>query len=140
MNKREEAVKRYCEDFLRDKSDEKRVEFFSKPLEKQYATIMAWKYRQDKHKEVRSRRPRRQAALTPADVLRHIRALPELIAMIDNMADKDFDPMYQALDEARVALNNYHATRQARIIARLEQERDAIQRKIDEAKGGMGID
>ncbi|MDE5923940.1 MAG: hypothetical protein K2G75_01325 [Muribaculaceae bacterium] len=134
--KKEDTVKMYANEFLEGKSEKKVADFWAKPLDKQYSSIMAWKYRHNHHAENPTRRKRNAAAgLTAGDVLRHMRALPELIGMISQMADRDFDAMYAALDEARNAVSNYHATRQARLVAELEEQRDAIQRRIDALNG-----
>lgn len=132
MNKREETIQRYLSEYLEGKSDEKRREFMERSLEKQYAAIMAWKYRREEKKGSRHKnRNSRLQGLSAAEVIKHIKSLPDLIDMIENLQDADFDVMYAGLDAAREALHNYHSNRRAREIAALEMERDEIQRKID---------
>ncbi len=132
MTKREATINQYKEEYLQGKTEEKRLEFMSKPVDKQYAAIMSWKYRKDEKKGGRRRGKQSDIkGLTSSEVIKHIQSLPDLINMIERLPDADFDVMYAGLDAAREALQNYHRNRQAREIAALEQERDAIQRRID---------
>lgn len=132
VNKREETVMKYLSEYLEGKGEEKSNEFLSRPLDKQYAAIMAWKYRKDEKKGAKRKgKTNVPQGLTSAEVIKHIQSLPTLIDMIENLPDSDFDVMYAGLDAAREALRNYHANRRAREIAALEKERDEIQRRID---------
>ncbi|MDE6272320.1 MAG: hypothetical protein K2M31_04870 [Muribaculaceae bacterium] len=140
MTKREATVNQYMADYLHGKSEEKCLEFRSKPIDRQYAIIMSWKYRRDDKKGSRRRKKASESrGLTSAEVIRHIQSLPDLINMIENLPDADFDVMYAGLDAAREALQNYHRNRKAREIAVLEQERDALQRRIDALRSDGGL-
>lgn len=133
MTRKEETVVRLREEYLKDKPESLREDFMSRSVDKQYAALMAWKYRRSKAEP--GNRQKKTAGLTAAEVLKHIRSLPELINMIPSLTDKDFDDMYAGLDAARNALRDFNATKQRRMIEELEQQRDAIQRKIDALRG-----
>ena len=137
MSKRESTVNQYLSEYLKGKSAEQCGEFVTRSLDKQYAAIMAWRYRRE-GKRGGGKKKKSGASgvsgLTSAEVIKHIQSLPDLINMIEYLPDADFDVMYSGLEAARHALENYHQTKRNREIAALEEERDALQRKIDELK------
>lgn len=136
MAKREQKIQSLLPEYLAGKSEEKKNEFLSRPIDKQYSALIAWNHRRKASSNAsRKSKSASERGLTSAEVIKHMRSLPELILMIDNIPDLDFDVMYAALDDAREALHNYHRHRQALMIAALEKERDEIQRKIDKLRG-----
>lgn len=135
MAKVNENLERLREEYLQSRAEDKREEFLSRSLERQYAAVRAWDHR--RREADQSKNPKKKKGLTPGEVLRHIQSLPTLINMIPSLSDKDFDAMYQALDEAREALRNFNATKTQMKIQSLEQQRDELQRRIDQLRNSQ---
>lgn len=121
--KRQDTVNKYLEAYLEGKSQAKREEFLSKPFDKQYACIMAWKNRYGN--------VAKKLGVSPADVIKHTRSIAELIEMAENFSDKELKKMHEALDAAKEKLNGYQEIVKKRKLRELERERENIQRQID---------
>lgn len=121
---KEEAVLKYQEEYLKDKPEDRRQEFYSKPLQTRYSAIMAWKRRH----ELRQNKP---VGLSSSDVVRHAQSLATMIETAENFSDKEMEKLHSAVDAAKEMLNNYHKIRRGRELRALEREREELQRRID---------
>ena len=121
---KEEAVNKYQEEYLKDKSEEKRNEFVSKPLNTRESAIMAWKRRTEL-------RNKKAEGLSAADVIRHASSLAAMIETTENFTDKELEKMHAAIDAAKETLNNFHKIRNGRELRALERSRDEIQARIN---------
>lgn len=138
MNSKEETIARYLPEYFEGKDEERRNEFLSKPLARQYAAIMAWKYRRaSKGARRNAGSSRSNTGLTAAEVMKHIRSLPELIGMIEKLSDADIETMLAGLADAADAVRNYHRNRQAQEIAELERKMDVLQQRINKLKSQL---
>lgn len=128
-NSKEDTIRKYLDEYLKNKSEDKRQEFMSKSESKQYAAIMAWKRRN----ELRDK----ERGLSAADVIKHAASLKTLIELTDNFNEKEMERMYEALGEAKTSLDNFHRMRKEREIKRLEQEQRELQDRINRLRETM---
>ena len=109
--KREDTIKLYAEDFLKGKSDKVREAFYAKSLDKQYASIMAWKKRV-------SEKGMPQTA-TIGDVMNPLR---------------DKSKIEESMARIREAIEDFEATKRQRAIDNLEAEIKAKTRQLDKLR------
>ena len=122
-NSKEETIRLYTEDYLKDKSEDKRNEFFAKPAARQYSAIMAWKRRnelRDKPKEA-----------SAADIIKLASALPSMIENAENFSDKELERLHEIIDAAKDRLNNFHRIRNTRELRALQRTQEEIRLRIE---------
>jgi hypothetical protein len=126
---REETIRQYADQYLQGKSEAQRQDFYSKPVERQYANIMAWKRRAEKRREASE-----EMSLDVADVIKHARSLTSLIDLTGNMTQDEMRQMHEAVDAAKHALDNYYRVRNTRELQALKRQQEEIQRRIDQLR------
>ncbi len=124
--KREDTIKLYAEDFLKGKSDKVREAFYAKSLDKQYASIMAWKKRV-------SEKGMPQTA-TIGDVMNHLRMSQNLLARLNDLTPRDKSKIEEAMARIRESIEDFEATKRQRAIDNLEAEIKAKTRQLDKLR------
>lgn len=124
--KREDTIKMYIAQFLEGKSDSQREAFLSKDINKQYASIMAWKYRNN-NKEA-------QKGIGYAELSRHIRSLGKLIPTATGLTGRQIANLKKSLADTIEMLDNFSQIQRAQELKELEQQRQALEAKIDELR------
>lgn len=125
--KREDTIKLYAENFLKGKSDKVREAFYAKSLDKQYASIMAWKKRV-------SEKGMPQTA-TIGDVMNHLRMSNALLSRISELSTRDKAKIEEAMGKIRASIEDFEATKRQRAISDLENEIKAKSRQLDKLRG-----
>lgn len=122
--KKTETIALYIDEFLNGKSDEDRQQFYEKPVDKQYSTIMAWKRRRDlsgNNANVSS-----VAAMT--ETLRKVR---KAIPALDSLTPKDADRLRAALNEIYYDIDNFDKIKKGQLLRELESEKEKIVKQTE---------
>lgn len=122
-NTKSETIKAYLDEYLQGKSEEKREEFLSKDIDRQYSAIMAWKRRRDIKGETKG--------LNAADVIKHASSLADLIDMTESFSEKEMAKMHEAIDAAKERLNNFNRMKKSKELRELQRAQEELQRRID---------
>lgn len=116
-----DTVLKYREAYLAGKSPEKRERFLARDVDKQYNSIMTWRYHE------RQRQRRNEMEKDPVNVLNRLRdSIAEMPLDVDN------------IENLMLAMRNFYADLEARLksvreneLANLEQERADLAERID---------
>ncbi|MDE5714423.1 MAG: hypothetical protein K2I16_12500, partial [Muribaculaceae bacterium] len=114
----------YIDEYLNGKSDEERQQFYEKPVDKQYSTIMAWKRRRDlagSNTNVSS-----VAAMTEA-----LRKVKKAIPSLDSLSPKDADRLRTALHEIYYDIDNFDKIKKGQLLRELESEKEKIVKQTE---------
>lgn len=117
--KKTETIALYIDEYLNGKSEEERQQFYEKPVDKQYSTIMAWKRRRDlagSNANVSS-----VAAMTEA-----LRKVKKAIPALDSLSPKDADRLRTALHEIYYDIDNFDKIKKGQLLRELESEKEKI--------------
>lgn len=121
--KREETIKMYVDEYLQGKSEHQKEKFLSKDVNHQYASLMAWKRRKELKDGL--------VGIGVAELLKHIRSFRRLVPRASELSANEIKKLYKELEEAKLVLDNYDRLKAQRELEQLEQERRALEQRID---------
>lgn len=126
MTKKEETIEKYKEEFLGNRSEEARREFLSRSIDRQYASIMAWKHRQysaDKGMhDVES-------------LIDGLRVVRKSLPLVENIDEKDLKKLRKELGLVEVAIAAYEKQQRVKEIKELEQQQKELVKRLTILKG-----
>lgn len=123
--KKEDTVKLYIEQFLEGKSEERKKEFRSRSIERQYASIMTWKHR---NSDLIS-------SDSYTDILQNIRELKKNIVKMPVISDKELVKLKKEIMELTSSINEYERLRNEMEIKALEAEQQRLSLRIAQLRG-----
>lgn len=136
--KRTDTIAMYLEGFLAGKPEGTREKFLAKDINKQYASIMAWKHRQ-------GMAAKSSSDVTATDIANSVRSAARMIVKLETCSDADLKRINKAIEELQDQLNNFDKIKKERLLSQLENEQlrisregDEIRRQIDELKKQLG--
>lgn len=120
--KKTDTIALYIDEYMSGKSDEDRNKFLEKPVDKQYAAIMAWKRR----KEIAGASG---SPASPAAMMEVLKKIKKTIPELDNLSQKDADKLRSTLNEIIYDIDNFDKIKKAQLLRELENEKDRISRQ-----------
>lgn len=120
--KREETVKVLAPEFLKGKSEAAVNKFMSKSIDKQYASLMAWKRRNSI--EIGS-------TVTVADILKSLSRSRGNVVKLESLSDREAKKLLAELDNFKNTVDNFSKIQKERRLADMERERARIERDIE---------
>lgn len=121
--KRTETIAHYKEAFLEGKSDEIRANFENKDINKQYASIVAWKRRQAGKSD---------NGVTVSSIVELLRNAKKAISQLSDLSDKDTEKIASLCNEVAEEAANFDMIKKSRKLRQLKEQQDSIARAIAE--------
>lgn len=126
MTKKVETIEKYIDEFLKNRSEEQKIEFLSRSVDRQYASIMAWKHRQYGSKSDM------QDIEGLIDGLRSVR---KTIPVVLDMNEKDLKRLRREVAALESAITTYEQQQREREIKELEAQQRELERRLAELRG-----
>lgn len=123
---RELTVAQYRDEFLSGRSQSAREEFLSRPLDKQYASIIQWR---------RNKRLRESIPAATSEIIAALDNVRDLISNAAEISQADASAINERLDSLHVHLAEYLEKQKARTISELEAESARIADKLRTLRG-----
>ncbi len=120
--KKTDTIALYLDEYMSGKSEEDKNKFLEKPVDKQYAAIMAWKRRKEISGATGS-------PASPAAMLEVLKKIKKAIPELDSLSQKDSEKLRTALNEIIYDIDNFDKIKKAQLLRALEDEKDRISRQ-----------
>lgn len=125
MSNKQETVDRYRDEFLRGRTQQAIEAFNNKPVEKQYSSIMTWRYN------------RRKAEKRSADPSLPIRELSRKVLSGSGFDHEQLSSIEEALTELSLAIEERRTQLRLREIEDLEKDRIAIEQRLRDLRANF---
>lgn len=125
MSNKQETVDRYRDEFLRGRTQQAIEAFNNKPVEKQYSSIMTWRYN------------RRKAEKRSTDPSLPIRELSRKVLSGSGFGHDELSAIEEALTELSLAIEERRTQLRLREIEDLEKDRIAIEQRLRDLRANF---
>lgn len=122
-SKKEDLIEAYTEEYLKGKSEERRLKFMGLPLDRKYGNIQAWR-----------RREKAKAAQKETSVAEINEALRCTILQIKNLKDmsgKESKRLLETIDTLRETIVEFEKIRREHRLNELMKERTRLEKEIE---------
>lgn len=127
--KKEDSVKQYLDAYLEGKSENVCQNFLAKPLDKQYAAIMAWRYR-------RMKKDQNDSDSVATEIVELLKTARKRLSYTPEMSDDEIKGINREMKLFDNAMNDYLINRKQKLIAELEKQQLEISRRLDTLRSG----
>lgn len=145
--KRIDTIKLYQDEFLAGRTEAQREAFLTKGLDKQYASIMAWKRRNEmKHEVGLPGRPR--ISMQGGEIIATLRKINKKLETAPELVDKDILKINVEIERMSELISNNKKYAQERLVkemeerlvadeARFQAEQEARRKQIEELRANL---
>lgn len=123
--KKSDTLNLYIDEFLEGKSEVAKEEFLSRSIDRQYASVMAWKQRKNAAK---------MKQISFQNVLNTLKETRKSIPFLENLSSADINKLHKEIKNIENAINDYEKMRAEQEILQLESEQRRITEKLNQLR------
>lgn len=122
--KKEDTIRLYAEQFLEGKGESARQQFYSKSMERQYTSIMAWRRRHGVGKK--------EAGVDINSLVESMRNVSDAIPLIEQLSERDRSRLREAAERIVGVIADFDNIKCRQEISRLEEKMAEDRRRLEE--------